>query len=352
MSAANASTLYPKITQHISTVVKALKELHQNLGSPDRDVTVKPIPIVGSVKLHGTHADILVYSDDKIVLQSKNVRNITTTNDNQGFAAAMVDKTSAILDVRNKYLVHWRKLNPNTHLDLQYPVLIAGEWIGTNIQKDVAISGLSRRFVIVSVTINNSWIPDTHYPCIESSSASIFNITHGGTFHATIYPDDIARTLSEVEPQAEAVAISCSFAAYFDVHGEGEGIVWKPASQHLNPIPELWFKTKGGRFKPTFASTPKVLPTNQQEKRDAGDAVAAIWCTEERLQQGWRFLEEVGMLRDMKGLGRFLKWIQSDILTEEKGYIEDNMLDEGMLRISIAKIAKIWYMRHVEMGHS
>ena len=350
MSATPASTLYPKITQHISAVVKTLHKLYHELGYRDKKTPLESIPLVGSVKLHGTHADIVVYNDDKIVLQSKNVANITIATDNAGFAAAMADKTSAIVDIRNQYLARWKELNPDTTLDPTYPVLIAGEWVGTTIQKHVAISQLSRRFVIISVNINNSWICDTQYPSIEAPSSSIYNISRGGGFTATLYPDDIPRTLAEVEPLTEAVAASCPFAASFDAPGEGEGIVWKPVPPHLNSNPALWFKIKGGRFKPTFAPAPKVLPIEQREKRGAADAVAAVWCTEERLQQGWDFLREVGAERDMKGLGRYLKWVQSDILTEEKAYIEENGVDEDMLRISIAKIAKAWYVRRVGMG--
>ena len=350
MSATKVSTLYPKITQHVSEVVKALKQAHHDSDYLDKEATSVPIPFEGSVKLHGTHADIVVHSDNTVVLQSKNVPNITAANDNQGFAAAMADKTDVILELRNQYLARWRELNVNIPLSSQYPVVIAGEWIGINIQKDVAISRLSRRFVVISVNINNTWIQDTLYPSIEAPSFSIYNISRGGTFNSTLYPDDIARTLTIVEPIAETIAISCPFAASFDIHGEGEGIVWKPSSSQLNPNPDLWFKTKSGRFKPTFAPVPKLLPFGQQEKRDAADAVATIWCTEERLQQGWDYMEEVGLLRDIKGLGRYLKWIQTDILTEEKGYLEEARVDEGILRVSIAKIAKVWYISRVDMG--
>ncbi len=65
------------------------------------------------------------------------------------------------------------------------------------------------------------------------------------------------------------------------------------------------------------------------------------------MQQGWDYLTEIGVKRDMKGLGRFLKWLQDDVLLEEKGYIEEHSVNEGMLRIGIAKIAKIWYIRRV-----
>ena len=347
--AATASTLYPKVTQHVSAVVKTLHTLHHESGSADK-TPLEPVPLVGLVKLHGTHADILVYNDDRIILQSKNVSNLTTANDNCGFAAAMTDKTATILDIRDKYIARWTTLNPNTSLDRTCPVLIAGEWIGTTIQKYVAVSQLSRRFVIISVAINNAWIDDSQYPSIEAPGSAIYNISCGGRFTATLYPDDIRRTLAEVEKLAEEVAASCPFAASFGIIGEGEGIVWKPVPSHLNFNPALWFKTKGGRFKPTFAPAPKTLPVDQQEKRDAADAVAKIWCTEERLQQGWDFLKEIGVERDMKGLRRYLKWVQDDVLTEEKAYIEENGFDEVMLKISIAKIARVWYVRSVGLG--
>lgn len=350
MSDTRVPTLFPKISQHVSAVVKGLREMHQDCAHPDEDLNIEPIPIVGSVKLHGTHADILVYSNDTIILQSKNVGNITPANDNQGFAAAMVDKTAAILDLRDQCLACWKVRNSNTSLDPQYPIVIAGEWIGVKIQKDVAISQLSRRFVILSVNVNGSWIQDTQHALVEAPSASIYNKSRGGTFHATLYPEDITRTLSEIEPLAEAVAESCPFAASFGVQGDGEGIVWKPAPAYLNSNAALWFKTKGGRFRPTFAPAPKSIPRDQQEKHDAADAVAAIWCTGERLQQAWDFLSEVGVVRDMKALGRFLKWVQSDILVEEKAYIQEYRVDEAMLRISIAKIAKVWYMESVNTG--
>jgi hypothetical protein len=348
MSTLTASTLYPKITQHVSEVVKALKELQRNPHEPEQ-MDPAPIPIVGLIKLHGTHADILVHHDDTIVLQSKNVANITLANDNQGFAAAMADKAHVILSLRDRYIARWKELNPTLQLDPQHPVLVAGEWIGMNIQKDVAISRLSRRFVIISANINNSWVQDNLYSSIECPSSAIYNISRGGAFHATLYPQDIARTLAEVEPLAEAVAASCPFAASLDSPGEGEGIVWKPSSSY-NAYPSLWFKTKGGRFKPTFIAAPKFIPVDQQAKRDAADKVAAIWCTDERLQQGWDYLEEVSVQRNMKALGRYLRWVQGDILVEEKGHIDEYNIDEGILRISIARIAKAWYIRRVGLG--
>lgn len=346
-----SSTLFPKITQHVSEVVKALRRLEDtDPNVPDGYYTSSPTPLIGYVKLHGTHADIVIYNDDRIALQSRNVPNITIANDNLGFAAAMADKTKAILNLRDRYVERWQAVNPSLALDPQYPFIIAGEWIGTGIQKDVAVSQLSRRFVIVSVAINGSWIEDVFYRDYEDTEASIYNISHGGTFRTNLDPNDIPRTLKSVETFAERVALTCPFALEFGIQGEGEGIVWKPASDHLNANPALWFKTKGGRFKPSFTPKPKVLPVGVQEQRETADAAATSWCTQERLRQGWAYLEEVGMKRDMTSLGAYLKWMQNDILVEEKGMIQEQNIDKDTLRGSITRIARLWYMQRVNLG--
>ena len=46
----------------------------------------------------------------------------------------------------------------------------------------------------------------------------------------------------------------------------------------------------------------------------------------------------------MTGIGAFLKWIQLDILTEEKAYIAEHGVDEEMLRREITGKAKPWYL--------
>jgi hypothetical protein len=352
MSASATSTLYPKITNHISEIIKALREIHSEDGQ--QEVALGPIPIVGTVKLHGTHADILIYSDDRIDFQSRNVAKLVNLNDNQGFVAAMAVRTSAILRLRDGFIARWTTLNPGVSLDLSLdlslPVLIAGEWVGSKIQKGVAISQLSRRFAIISANINGSWVADSQYADIEDPDNNMYNISRGGIFHSVLYPDEIQRTISELEVFADNIAARCPFAASFDVHGEGEGLVWKLAPPQYNSNSTLWFKTKGGRFKPTFASAPRKLAAGAQEMRDAAAIVAGIWCTELRLEQGWSYLEETGCAQNMKSLSTFLKWVQQDIAIEERGYILEHGIDEGMLRIEIAKIAKIWYIGRLSRG--
>lgn len=302
------------------------------------------------VKLHGTHADVVMYHDDSIVFQSRNNVGLQTSKDNHGFATAMSGRKRTLLRLRDLYVARWRQLNPSVILDPARPVIMAGEWIGENIQKGVAIAKLSKRFVIVSVNINGQWVRDTDYAAMTAPNHDIYNVSRAGLFHATLYPEDAQRTISELEPVAEQVAAQCPFAASFGVEGEGEGLVWKLVPAGYNANPALWFKTKGGKFKPTFVRPPKKQSEGEEERRQVAAAVAHVWCSEQRLEQGWDFLRENGIERGMRGLGEFLRWVQKDVLVEEKGYIVEHKVDEAALRLEIAKIAKPWFLGQLAVG--
>jgi hypothetical protein len=341
------STLYPKITNHIHEVVKTLRHRRNpDPSTPSDSIAVEPMAITGTIKLHGTHADIVISPapTSTITLQSRNTTNLLPgpTSDNFGFAATMSTKRDVILRLRDQFFARWKMLNPDAELDPSLPMTIAGEWIGPGIQNGVAIAQLSRRFVIISAKVNESWVNDSEYADIEAPKDDIYNISRGGYYHSTLYTSDLQTTISELEVLAEDVATQCPFAASFGVNGGGEGLVWKLDSYISDS--SLWFKTKGGKFKPTFAPPPKALSANMEEKRKVAMAAAQAWCGEQRLEQGWDYLREMGIARDTKGIGQFLKWVQSDILVEEKAYIKDNEVDDGFLRQAIIGIAKPWFL--------
>jgi hypothetical protein len=341
------STLYPKITTHVSDIIHNLKELHRDAEYPETEVTLDPLPIIGTIKLHGTHADILIYSDNRIVFQSRNIVGLQIAKDNAGFAATMSQKTKALLRLRDLFIARFSQLNPETPVDPSLPILIAGEWIGQSIQKDVAISKLPKRFVIISININNQWQKDSDYSGIALPNHDIYNVSRAGVFTRTLYPSDPQLTITSLEPLAEQVARQCPFALTFGLDGEGEGIVWKPAHAPYNSNPALWFKTKGGRFKPTYARPPRQSAETAEHNREAAAEVARIWTSEQRLEQGLEYMKEHGIQKTMKGFSAFLKWVQNDIVVEEKGYVDEHGIDKPMLRIEVAKIAKPWYLERV-----
>ena len=343
------STLYPKITNHISEIVERLQELERDPQHPEAHISLTPIPIVGTVKLHGTHADILVHANDDIVFQSRNLTSLSTAKDNAGFAAAMSNKTNALLQLRNLYLARWSKLNPTKTLHQHHPVLVAGEWIGSKIQKDVCISQLSRRFVIISVKIDGVWQNDQEYADISLEDDDIYNVSRAGLYRATLHTEDLALTVSRVETLAEEVAARCPFAATFGLTGLGEGIVWKLTSPKYNANPSLWFKTKGGKFKPQIFKQPRQTLADGalRGKRRAARLAAETWCSAQRLEQGWDVLKEKGVKRDGGAAGEYLDWVTQDVLVEEKTRIKDEGVDKSVLVVEIGKIARAWYDKQI-----
>ncbi|EDU42842.1 DNA ligase mRNA capping enzyme catalytic [Pyrenophora tritici-repentis] len=345
------STLYPKITTHISEIIEGLQALDRDPKHPEAPTLLAPIPIIGTAKLHGTHADILVHPNNTLTFQSRNLTSLTPSKDNAGFAAAMSSKTATLLHLRDLYLTRWSELNPTATLHQHHPVVIAGEWIGEKIQKDVAISQLSRRFVIVSVKVNGVWQNDQEYAGISLEADGIYNVSRAGLYHATLCPQDMARTITQVEELAEQVAARCPFAATFGLTGLGEGIVWKMACAKYNGDASLWFKTKGGVFKPKLfrAQQQSRMDDGVVVKRKAARAAAETWCSVQRLEQGWDVMREKGVRRDGSGAGVYVEWVKRDILVEEKRGIRDEGVDEEMLVVEIGKIARAWYKKRVRV---
>lgn len=346
------STLYPKITNKLSEVRHALvksghvAELPGTADAPNSIYTPSTARIIGTVKLHGTHADILVNSKDQITLQSRNNLKITKENDNYAFAVMMEQHFPAILRLRNHYRTRFQELNPTADVKDGFDLLIAGEWIGSKIQRGVAISTLSRRFVIISAAINHVWLPDADYADIYDENALVYNISRSGFYHATLDFNNLAGTLQYLDTLTEKVERECPFGSTFDVQGPGEGIVWK--LEDLPSYTNTWFKVKGEKWAPTskVPEDPIVAALREQQKGVVG-AFAERAVSENRLEQGWDYLREMGIERKQKEVGAFLKWLNGDINVEERAEIREKGIDNKRLRDAIKDIARPWYLSKV-----
>lgn len=82
-----------------------------------------------------------------ITIQSRNVIGLTPTGkDVYGVAAALEPLGNQILELRDKYHTRFRELNPSVGIQEEYHTIIAGEWIGPGVQKNVAISNLPQKY--------------------------------------------------------------------------------------------------------------------------------------------------------------------------------------------------------------
>ena len=328
------STLYPKIGKLKDLVYEA------------RKINETILELVGTVKLHGTHADIVVEDGDVLRLQSRNREKLTVESDNNGFAAFAVPLRKDLLALKNKVVARYRALNLDVSIRPECPVIMAGEWCGGNIQKKVALMQLPRHFVIVSINVNNTWVPDEDYSQIQDQSIGIYNVSNAGFLHTRLDIANVEKTETEIKCLTEQIEKECPYARTFGVSGIGEGMVWKVRSRCQDP--NFWFKSKGKEFAVSERSKMRSSSLTEENKNYARHFARAI-VTENRLQQGWDYLEEMQVRRDISGTGRFLKWISEDCFTEEQREIEEANISTQTLKPELCKIAKEWYMIKIKI---
>ncbi|TGO40865.1 hypothetical protein BHYA_0030g00320 [Botrytis hyacinthi] len=238
--ASKKDTLYPKISGKPKNLLLEFSK-YQRTSKTRRAI----LPVTGTVKLHGTHGDIRITADDTICVQTRNSDVLTPALDSLKFLDFIQPARTKILALKKQFHARFMKLNPKAKINDEHPLIIAGEWIGPKIQKDVAVSALpDRYFVIISVSINNEWQLDEPYSDIENESINILNISRGGFYHETIELKNPEPAFTKMQALADEVEKECPFAKTFGIIGLGEGIVWKPAAPLCHDA-KYWLKLKG-----------------------------------------------------------------------------------------------------------
>ncbi|KAH7393658.1 hypothetical protein BKA64DRAFT_676666 [Cadophora sp. MPI-SDFR-AT-0126] len=349
------TTLFPKISGKMPELVRNYVHVNRRLPITPKDHTAliapgipNQISMIGTVKLHGTHADIVIHQDDSIRIQSRNRLSLGLGNgqDNYGVAEHLLALRPSLLRLRDRVLARFRELNPQTELLKEPPVIIAGEWVGPGVQKGVALAKLKTKlFVVISVAINNKWVPDELYSDIEDVDAQIVHISRGGFYREVVHIGKLEESRKRMMDLTLAVERECPFSKSFGISGAGEGIVWK-AAHPLGEDAQFWLKTKGPQHRVSNTDELKKSPPNADmigKARDFGEAAV----TEMRLQQGWDYLGEMGIERGTKGVPHMMKWVCDDVMIEEKMKMEELGVDKKSLRKAVGEIARNWFLKKV-----
>jgi len=88
------------------------------------------LTFLGTIKLHGTHADIVLHSDGNIVIQSRH-RILTIYSDNSGCAHFFENR-------RERLRLLFDSINTGFD-ETEFPIVIAGEFCGKGIQKRLVV---------------------------------------------------------------------------------------------------------------------------------------------------------------------------------------------------------------------
>jgi hypothetical protein len=283
----------------------------------------------GSVKLHGTNAGI-VSQNSSIWCQSRN-RVLTQESDNCGFWCFIEEHKSII----SKLLKCCKSIN-----DIE-PVAIYGEWCGKGIQTGTAINTLNNKiFVLFALKYGDQWfdvdiIRQSVIEC-RKDEIPIYVITEFPHWELDlIFPleqkhvDNIISLTNQVEAE-------CPVAKHFGIEGGGEGVVWEcldgVKSGDAKP---LRFKVKGAKHsvvKNNIAATDPIKLNSIIEFVDYA-------VTENRMKQA--------LHEEPHDVGRFLSWLNNDIIKEESDTMEQNGLIKKDVTKHINNLARSWRLKQI-----
>ena len=230
--------------------------------------------------------------------------------------------------------------------------VVYGEWVGGNIQKDVAISGLPKMFIIFGVKViedifeENDWWLELNDEMLSIPNINVYDVREFGTFEVDIDFENPSYIVPKLQQLTEAVEKECPIGKYFGrVLGEdntvGEGIVY---SHRLDNGVVLRFKVKGDKHQ---SSKVKKLASVDIEKLNSVKEFVEYAVTESRLNQAAQETLTVHdkLIFDRKKLGNFIKWVSSDIIKEEHDTLTENGLTIKDVGSSINKACREWFFK-------
>jgi hypothetical protein len=336
---------YPKIRQ-FKDVIREVKARvtyrgRDENGMPIYDGTI-PAPVltfVGTVKLHGTNASVVLGPGDSIQMQSRK-RRLTPDHDNHGFARFITEEVG---------LDYWRRqtdrLRAKYGLSVDDTIVVYGEWCGGNIQKGVALQDVERMFVIFSlraeIESDTYWLDIAELDMNHSRIKNVYEFEHH-YLDIDFSNPGIAR--NKMVEFTLAVEERCPVAYALGSDGTGEGVVWKPIDPDYQEG-KFWFKVKGDKHSVTKVKT--LAPIDVEKAASLEEFVGKV-VTEQRLMQGVEHLREMGMELSRRSTGDYLRWVFKDIAEEEADALEASCLTLKDIGKPVSTTARIWFFKYLD----
>lgn len=300
------------------------------------------IDYIGTVKLHGTHTDIVQDENNNIIVQSRN-RIITPESDNLGFASFVHN----ISNINNLFEVIRETFGKDKNIK---HIMICGEWCGKGIQKGVALAKVPKMWVIFDIKVDGRWMNMQDFSHIHDNKQNIYNVLQFKTWKLTIDFNDYEKVQQDMIEITNNVEKECPVGLYFGVqNGVGEGVVWKPVDVDKYPSSQYWFKTKGQKHSVSRVAVLKQMAPTNVELFDNMNAFVDTVVTDNRCNQAVSIIKETEQVLSMKHLGTFMQWIANDIRKEEYDTIEENGWDAKITELNkmINVQSKKWFMTNV-----
>lgn len=324
--------------------IEGYRQLISNIDyyTKNQPLLHKKLNFEGTVKLHGTHADIVYNkSNNEIYFQSRN-RILTKDSDNCNFMNYMSSLIENLKEIFEKFVDKY----PNCNY-----FILSGEWCGKGIQSNVALSCLEKMFIIYNSAIYENFEKKVCYDTkiikdIILPELKIYNIYQFPIFNIEIdfsIPGEYQDKLSELTNKVED---ECPVGKYFGVSGTGEGIVWKCTDNNFESS-KFWMKIKGHLH--SVVKNKSLASTSIEDYNTINEFVNNV-VTEQRLLQGLSYLREQNLIFDKKNIRHFIKWVTLDVLKEESDTILKNNLNKKTIEKNIGNVSSKWYIKNLEYG--
>ena len=334
----------PSIEQFASTVQTILRRVNfvgfDENGDAIYDPSIpKPtITFTGTVKAHGTNASVAYNNHDGMWCQSK-AKIITPEQDNAGFAFFVESKKECFEEII-------KDISMNNDIDLnENTITVYGEWCGGNIQKNVAINGLDKMFLLFGIKVTpfdteetSYWIDSKGYEYFPDETR-IYNIENFGTFKVDVDLNNPKMSQNKIHDLTEFVEDECPIGKYFGISGTGEGIVW--VAEYNGD--RYRFKSKGEKHagKSKVKTIKKVDNERLQLIIDTADKVTPVWRLEQMLEETCDFMN--GGEMDRSKLGDFIRLVINDIMKEDLHIINDAGLEPKDINKRVSEVARMYF---------
>lgn len=322
------------------------KTIHQypHLLGENQKVTYR-----AKIKLDGTNLGVQLLNDGKIEVQSRG-QTITSEHDNMGSARWVMS---------NKDL--WLKNKPPGK-----EVIIYGEWAGSAIQSNTAaICKIGHKiFAVFAAQILETdtlivepselepliqGIPDTYVlPWFDvSAEDGVMQLCGPWPYQCVVKwlspAEDLEKDIESINTHVKEVeACDPWVEKMFDISGVGEGLVFYPVSHPgRENFSNLAFKAKGEKHKVTKTKESVQL---EPEVASSIGAFIDLVLTEARLEQGARAVANGELVFDSKLTGKFLAWVNQDIIKENTLELEASKLDWKQVQKDLGTKARTWYL--------
>jgi len=337
---------YPS-TEQFRSIVKKVKEKAQFVSYNEeteevivnRDAKMPIINFKGTIKLHGTQGAVVQDNSGSIHYQSrKNI--VTVEKDNVGFSFFCDSNREIFVE----YFKEIRQYFPEDTIS------IYGEFCGGKIQKNVAINGLPKMFVMfgIKITPQNSTEETPKSFWIENNLRTdglVKNINDFKTFSIDIDFDRPDMSQNEMIRLTTLVGDECPVGKSLGNTGIGEGIVWS----YLEDGERLIFKTKDERHSKGSGKVKTLSPVDEEKENIKRLFVSAYACTRSRLDQMYtEIVHSVhngdSSLMSMTDIKQYLGLVIKDVIKEESDTMSLLGLEPKPLNGMISKVA-VGYFR-------